>query len=328
MSPRPRTRLKNPFKGRWKLSIPRYEDYLRPKVIWRSLVGLILIYFLLVGIGTYSIYKKHVQNKFTGAIEKIFPFPAAFVNHQIIYLSRFRLEVSARKQYAKIHNIPGTEAEIEKLVMTQLSNRVLYAQELKKNNITITDQQVNDNLNAIYSQIGGKTKLAAYLNDSYGSGVTLDVFKTWIYESLVEAAIPQQLLVNVSTRHILIALPDNPTEAQIADGKKKIDDIRTRLTDLSKFAEVAKEYSEDISSRDKGGDLGVTNRGDESPIFSKAFEDTIFSLKVGTLSQPVLSKYGWHLVIVDKKEGTINQSLKTYTANLRQAHPVKLFVGK
>jgi peptidyl-prolyl cis-trans isomerase SurA len=95
------------------------------------------------------------------------------------------------------------------------------------------------------------------------------------------------------TSHILIRTNEAVSEA---DAKNRILQIRDRILRGAKFSEMAKLYSED-GSNVKGGDLGWVNKGDMVPEFEKA----MLSLPVGTVSEPVRSPFGWHLILVEAK---------------------------
>ena len=307
--------------------LPKNSPLYSAPLILKSAVFFFALYYVTVGAADVMIYRKHRENNFTRKVETIFPFPAAVVGKDIVPLSRFRQEVSARQAYSAKHGLNSSESDIEKLVTNQLIDKTLYAQELKRQKISISEKDVDNRLETIYKQIGGQDKLAAFLNDNYGSQITLADFRVWIRESLYESAIEHQLLTQATVRHILIAVPENATDAQIEDARKKAADVKSKIADPSTFADSAKQFSEDVTSRDKGGELGTTVRGSDAPIYSKEFEDAIFSMPINQVSDPIRSKYGWHLVLVEKREGTINKSLTQFTNDLRASTKWEAFIG-
>jgi dolichyl-diphosphooligosaccharide--protein glycosyltransferase len=95
----------------------------------------------------------------------------------------------------------------------------------------------------------------------------------------------------VEASHILIRFDKhNDTEA-----KALIEEIAKNVT-TANFADYAKQYSEDGSAV-KGGDLGWFSKG----MMVKPFEDAAFNLKVGEISAPVKTQFGWHLIYVKDK---------------------------
>ena len=106
----------------------------------------------------------------------------------------------------------------------------------------------------------------------------------------------------VKASHILIKVSQDATEQVREQAKKRISDILRRLKKGEGFKKLAKEYSEDKGSKDKGGDLGYFTRG----RLAKAFEDAAFSLKPGEISGIVKTKFGYHIIkVLDKKPATI-----------------------
>ncbi len=94
-------------------------------------------------------------------------------------------------------------------------------------------------------------------------------------------------------RHILIKVNEITSEA---DGKIKIERIKDRIDLGAKFDEQAKLNSEDGSAA-KGGELGWISPGDTVPDFEQAMG----RLKVGELSGPVRTPFGWHLIEVEER---------------------------
>lgn len=93
----------------------------------------------------------------------------------------------------------------------------------------------------------------------------------------------------VRARHILI-------KGSGAEELKKIKDIRSEVSKID-FAELAKKYSQDEGSKEKGGDLNFFARGQ----MVKEFEEAAFSLPIGQLSEPVKTDYGYHLIKVEER---------------------------
>lgn len=80
--------------------------------------------------------------------------------------------------------------------------------------------------------------------------------------------------------------------------REKAERILKSLKEGADFAQVAAKESDDPASREKGGDLGYIQRGDRVPEFERA----AFVLKVGEISGPVRSQYGYHIIqVLDKK---------------------------
>ncbi|MBN1948486.1 MAG: peptidylprolyl isomerase, partial [Candidatus Cloacimonetes bacterium] len=87
-----------------------------------------------------------------------------------------------------------------------------------------------------------------------------------------------------------------PSESDISLFRAKADSIYNELINGLDFAEAARLYSDDPGGAN-GGDLGYFARG----RMVKEFEEAAFSLKVGGLSEPVLSQFGWHIIKVDDR---------------------------
>jgi foldase protein PrsA len=79
------------------------------------------------------------------------------------------------------------------------------------------------------------------------------------------------------------------------------DEIITQLKDGANFEQLAKEKSLDPGTKINGGNLGYFGRGQ----MVKEFEETSFNLKVGEISAPVQSQFGFHVIkVYDKKPAT------------------------
>jgi peptidyl-prolyl cis-trans isomerase D len=84
----------------------------------------------------------------------------------------------------------------------------------------------------------------------------------------------------------------NYSKEDFASAEKKIKAIAARIKKGEDFAKLAKELSQDPGSAMKGGDLGFFGRG----VMAKPFEDAAFKLKVGEVSKPVRTQFGYHII--------------------------------
>jgi len=102
----------------------------------------------------------------------------------------------------------------------------------------------------------------------------------------------------VHARHILFKVAENASEKEVGAAQQRAAEVRERLLGGADFAALALELSEDTASKAAGGDLGFFRRGQMVP----AFEDVAFTLKPGTLSEPVRSPFGFHVIRVEAKQ--------------------------
>ena len=104
----------------------------------------------------------------------------------------------------------------------------------------------------------------------------------------------------VKASHILIKLEEEATVEKEKEIKTKAERILKEVKESDKdFSHFALMYSEDEGSKVKGGDLGFFKRG----RMVKPFEDKVFSLKKGDLSDLVKTRYGFHIIkVIDIKE--------------------------
>jgi len=102
-------------------------------------------------------------------------------------------------------------------------------------------------------------------------------------------------------RHILLKV--TPTMSA-ADAKRKLLELKERLDNkAAKFEELARLFSND-SSANKGGDMGWLYPGDTVPEFEQAMN----GLKVGQVSEPVETSFGYHLIeVIERKSDDVSK---------------------
>lgn len=182
--------------------------------------------------------------------------------------------------------------------------------------VTITDSVVNNMLQMRFMRSGGEEKYREFLENSGISYETMekelrDGLKIKEYmESVVanEDSITQDDIAIVyetdygkdakaTVRHILL-LTEGKTEEEKAEVRDRMQGILKQARNGEDFAELAKKYSEDPGSRDKGGLYENFGRG----YMVKPFEEAAFNVPVGEISDIVETQYGYHIIKVIERE--------------------------
>jgi parvulin-like peptidyl-prolyl isomerase len=95
----------------------------------------------------------------------------------------------------------------------------------------------------------------------------------------------------VHARHILIS-PANATPKADAEARAKADDLMRRVKAGESVADLARQYSDDEATRDKGGDVGVFGRG----TMLDEFERAAFTMDPGDVRGPIRTEVGYHII--------------------------------
>lgn len=97
-----------------------------------------------------------------------------------------------------------------------------------------------------------------------------------------------------SVRHLLVTVPQDADEASAQAVEAQVQSIRERILAGEAFDEVARSESQDPGSASEGGSLGTIEQGIMDPVFDMV----AFALPEGELSQPVRTRFGYHLIEV------------------------------
>ena len=114
----------------------------------------------------------------------------------------------------------------------------------------------------------------------------------------------------VRASHILL----NTGGKDEAAVRKQAEELLAKIKAGADFAELAKKYSEDPGSKEKGGDLDFFPRGQMVP----EFEQAAFSLQPGQVSELVKTQYGFHIIKVVEKQAGSTQTLDQVRAQIQQ----------
>ncbi|NUU79203.1 foldase protein PrsA [Paenibacillus xylanilyticus] len=201
-------------------------------------------------------------------------------------------DISKDELYNELVSLGG-ESTLNSMITMKLID-----QEAAKAKVSVTDEDVNAEIESLKTQYGGEEGLNTALSQS---GMTMDSLKkntevqvkirkilepkttvkdedisAYYEENKATFATPEQ----VKASHILVAT------------KEEADEIKKQLDEGADFATLASEKSTDTASAASGGDLGFFGKGEMVEPFEKA----AFSMQIDEISEPVKSDFGYHII--------------------------------
>jgi peptidyl-prolyl cis-trans isomerase C len=251
------------------------------------------------------------------------------------------------------------QGALQEQAKENLISRILLEQEVKKENIEITQADVDARMAEIRATVGSEEELN---NRLAMMGMTVEVLEQEMWtglavEKLIEEHAPVSEVTDEDVRayydenpgqfqqpemvkasHILIKTEPGDTDEMKAKARSEAEGILAELKNGADFATLARERSACPSSQ-KGGDLGFFQRGQ----MVKPFEDAAFAMDVGDVSGLVETQFGYHIIkVTGRKEGRTvpldevkddvrsmlegrqqQEAMKTYTDQLRAAADIK-----
>ncbi len=231
----------------------------------------------------------------------------------------FRKDFDRRLEALKSMNQEVTRST-QMLVVNQLTKNVLLKQFVQGQNIEVSDEEIHGEVEKIEfflkSNPSAAEKSLKEILESKGSSI-----------SELEAKVTRELALSkyldkevsddekrsyfdanknafngerVRASHVLIATRKMKTDAELEGAKQKIGDIKKEIDNGADFVEMAKKYS-DCSSAEKGGDISFFQR---KGSMVEEFAKVAFSMKVGEVSEPVKTPFGYHIIkVTDREEG-------------------------
>ncbi len=231
----------------------------------------------------------------------------------------FRKELDRRLSVYKRMNQEVTRAvQIE--VINRLATKVLLKQFVEGQNIGVSDGAVqgelekikyflrsnpNDsekslgeiletqgsNIGELEGEIRRTLALSKYLDQRVG-----DDEKSSYFEANKNAFNGEK----VKASHVLIDTTKLNTDAELEQAKQMIEEVKEEIDNGADFAKTAKKYST-CPSAENGGDIGFFQR---KGSIVEEFAEAAFSMKVGEISEPVKTQFGYHIIkVTGKVEG-------------------------
>jgi foldase protein PrsA len=204
-----------------------------------------------------------------------------------------------------------------KQVLNTIVQGMLIDQYAKDNNVVISDADV--------------AKKEDEIKSKYPAGQFEQILKAQnLTEKDVQDILRQQLVLeaavaknaNISDKQIADYFAKNHTTLDkpeqirakhilVADPKTAAT-VEEQLKSGADFAALAKKYSTDPSSKDKGGELGFFQKGQMVP----AFQAAAFTQKIGVVGPPVKSPFGYHIIVVEERKPAQIASLANSKAQI------------
>jgi peptidyl-prolyl cis-trans isomerase C len=239
------------------------------------------------------------------------------VNGQVIPREAIEFELSRLVRFYAQH-MPEEQvrAQLDALrrkAVEQAIGAKLLIDEAVQLDIQVTDDEVEERVEEMATEAGGMEVLQAELKkqnvsdaafrDQIKRGRRVDKLVATVtsgvndpHEDDIRSHFEShrdefQKAERAQAQHILVA-PAGKDEADRASARAKIESIRTRIKSGGVFADEAAAHSECPSGKQAGGSLGWFGRG----MMVKAFDDVVFSLQVGELSEIVETEFGFHII--------------------------------
>lgn len=255
----------------------------------------------------------------------------AVVGDHPILASEVEERVLVSAQQGQIPTDSASKAALRARILEQMINEELEVQQaLRDTSIKVTDQEVQDQVEAqvkqVKSQIPDPTEFLRQLH--IAGFTTVEEWRRKVAEDQRRQILVSRLLENLRQNDKLRPIPPNdaqmhafwdlhkaevgkrpanvsyrqivilpqPDSASKAVALHLADSLYQALRAGADFPTLARKYSADSASAVQGGELGWFRRG----VMVKPFEDAAFKLRPGDISQPVETKFGFHIIQVER----------------------------
>jgi peptidyl-prolyl cis-trans isomerase D len=214
------------------------------------------------------------------------------------YEARLRNELRViQKQNAIVASAMLSDKEIDQLAALHQQERdirwVKFSVDPDSEGVVISDQEIDDfynaNIDSFMTPERVSVEYVELTNDDLADSITVDEEKlAGMYDDYKRTMLEKE---ERKARHILLTV-DTSEENSKAEVTEKIQELQQKLASGESFEDLASQYSQDPGSAKQGGDLGWVATGD----MVKPFEEALFTLKKGEVSEVVETQFGFHLI--------------------------------
>ncbi|WP_409304548.1 peptidylprolyl isomerase [Peribacillus sp. SCS-155] len=194
-----------------------------------------------------------------------------------------------------------TQEQLYNALKDRYGNQVLQElvyEKVLSDKYKVSDKEVNKKLDELKAQMGENFESALA---SAGYKSEADLKRSMKVGMLQEKAAIKDIKVTDKEieDHYKTLKPEVHARHILVKDEKTAKEVKAQLDKGEKFEDLAKKYSTDPGSKDKGGDLGWFGAG----TMVQPFEEATYKLKKNEISAPVQSEHGWHIIqLLDKKE--------------------------
>lgn len=293
-----------------------------PKRLPQAIFGLMIIYTLITASLGYAFYSGSNSPKVLN-LTRFFPVPVAKVDGQLIWAKKFIEYRNFMENFIARSSQAGEAVDLEKSLDQQvieiLVQNFLIERIAKDFNINITQQEIDTaykNLLVVENGEGpaeeiSEAELETILEELYGSDSAK--LKEFIAVRLLEDKIKQEVIKQVKFRHILVAT------------QKEAADIIKELESGKDFAALAKEFSKDQLTRDKGGEVDFVSQGELES--DKAIQSAVFGNPVGLIAAPVKSTNGFNVIEILDQKGQVSGTFADFINTKKTELGVRIFIS-
>lgn len=252
------------------------------KIALISIAIVVLAVGLLGSSMLLSLYRWQNTGDFTRSVTNILPFPVAKVDGSFTSYESYLFELGTAIHWQSEYGTtdlksPDGKRQIEyfkRLALDRAMTNTVAARFAKENNVTVEDSEIDEVVNRI-KESGGGGDLNQILGEQLGSS-----------ESEIRRSIQQ----NILRKKVAHKLDE--------EAPKRADEAAAALKKGASFSDAAKKYSEDLATKQSGGNIGEVIKGKAS--LPQEVTEALFKLKEGETSKVISTSSDYFIVRADK----------------------------
>jgi peptidyl-prolyl cis-trans isomerase SurA len=260
----------------------------------------------------------------------------AVVNNDAITLGELEEALAAARADAR-QRPPGSDEQVRREFLNRFIETRLQLQEAEREKIVVDEAEIDEELTDRIKKTNMKD-LDEFKAALKTQGISYESIRKRLRDTIkMSKIVRRKVTIRVSVtdqeidryldenrdkletglayhaRHILIVPEGGSTDAAWEAARIRAEVVRSQLREGADFAELARKSSADATAKD-GGDLGTLKRGE----LSQEIESRILALKPGQVSDPYRSDLGYHIFLLESKDGLDGDGLTRARQQIRE----------